>query len=500
MRNMRSVLRLLFVIAGAIACVQSVGAAGNNDGRYRHEKRRAGVVLYQFKTDLTPEQRAAVAGTLQLFKARVERNLRDGATVQTRFQLPKGVAEEQLVDLLLQSGALKWAEPDYEVQALAVPNDPYYTQQWWLPGVQATAAWDVTTGSSNILVAVCDTGVATTHPDLAPNLELPGYNTYLNNTYVTDTVGHGTMVAGIIGAVGDNGAGVASVGWKTRILPIRITYADGVGSAYLSDMAEGLTYAADRGAKVVNCSFSGYNSSTIETAAKYARGKGTVVCFAAGNSGVDMTVGYPDSTNIVVVGATSAQETLTSWSNYGKPVDIVAPGENILSTANTGDYGLASGTSFASPIIAGVAALVFSVNPGLSPADVEKALVMTAKDLGAAGDDSVYGAGLVQAGSAVAYGVNLVAAPVGLAASVSSKTVTLRWTNKANNATGLVVERAPSTKSGVGTYAVVATLASTAQNFSQTVASGSYSYRLRAVNGASGQVSAYTAAVNVTVR
>jgi len=488
---------LLFVCA---ALLSPAAEAQNGPGQH---KRRPGTVLFKFKSDATPEQVAAASSLLLQFNTRIDRYLRDGASLRVSSPLARVVSEETLALKLLLTGAMEYAEPDYEVQALLTPNDPSFAAQWWLSAVRAPAAWDLTTGTSTVIVAICDTGVCTTHPDLAPNLILPGYNSYLNNTYVEDTVGHGTMTAGCVGARGNNGLGVAGMAWGIKLLPIRITYADGVGSAYVSDMAEGLTYAADHGARVINCSFSGYNASAIEAAAKYCRGKGALVCFAAGNSAVDMTAGYPDTTNIVVVGATTAANTLASWSNYGKPVDVVAPGENILTTSLGGGYATVSGTSFAAPITAGLAALLFSVNPRLTPADVESLITKTCKDLGTAGNDNTYGYGLIQADAAVALAAGTPpaptapAAPTRLTAAATRKAVTLKWTDNAQNETGYHVERATQSGRTLGAYARLATLAANATSYSQTVASGTYAYRVQA---AGATPSGYSNVATVTVR
>jgi len=499
------IIRLTAVIRGMCLCAVIFmgmvldGQAAPDMQKQNAHKRRAGTILYQVRAEATPAQQAALQVALQSAGLRLEKQLRQGAF---RARAPRAAvgSEEALALRILQTGAVDWAEPDYEVQAVGIPNDPLFAQQWWHWAVHTPAAWDLTTGNSNIIIAVCDTGVQTTHPDLAAHLILPGYNTFLNNAYVEDSFGHGTMVAGFAGAIGNNGLGVAGMAWNIKILPIRITYADGVGSAYLSDMAEGLSYAADRGAKVINCSFSGYSSSTIETAAKYARGKGALICFAAGNSALDLSVGYLDSTNIVVVGATTATDTLASWSNYGKPIDMVAPGENVMTTYLGGGYASGSGTSFASPITAGLAALIFSVNPGLAPVEVERVLKSTCRDLGVAGDDNLYGAGMIQADAAVVLATKVIAAPTGLAATAALKTVTLKWTDKANNETGYYVERALKTRTTYGAFTRVATLSTNAQSFSQTVVAGSYAYRLQAFNGSTGVISDYSPTITITVR
>ena len=489
----------------AVVCIALLSPTAEAQPGGGKHKRRPGTVLFKFKVDATAQQINAASAVLLQFNARIDRQMRDGASLRIKSPLAQVVSEETLATKLLASGAVEYAEPDYEVQALATPNDPSFAAQWWLTNVRAPAAWDVTTGTSSVIVAVCDTGVNTTHPDLAPNLILPGYNTYLNTTYVEDTVGHGTMVAGCIGALGNNGIGIAGMAWKVKLLPIRITYADGVGSAYVSDMAEALTYGADRGAKVINCSFSGYNSSAVESAAKYCRGKGALVCFAAGNSAVDMTVGYPDTTNIFVVGATTSANVLASWSNYGKPVDVVAPGASILTTTLAGGYATVNGTSFASPITAGLAALLFSVNPKFTPAAVEGFITKSCKDLGAAGNDNTYGYGLIQADAALALAAGTPptppapvapAAPTSLTASAARKVVALKWADNATNETGYYVERATKT----GAFARIATLAANARSFSQTVTASTYSYRVRAFSTTTGLLSGYSNTATLTVK
>jgi subtilisin family serine protease len=496
--------KLLLALA-CIALLTPAAEAQNGPGRHQ---RRPGTVLFKFKDDATPEQIEAACNILIQFNARLDRQLRDGASLRVSSPLAQVVSEETLAMNLLLTGAMAYAEPDYVVQAQLTPNDPSFAAQWWLTDVHAPAAWNTTTGTNSVIVAVCDTGVCTTHPDLAPNLILPGYNTYLNNTYVEDTVGHGTQAAGCIGARGNNGLGVAGMAWNVKILPIRITFADGNGSAFVSDMAEGLMYGADHGAKVINCSFSGFNASTIESAAMYCRNKGALVCFAAGNGAVDMTTatGYPNTTNIFVVGATTASETLAAWSNYGTPIDVVAPGDSILTTTLNGGYATVSGTSFASPIAAGLAALIFSVNPNFTPAAVEGFITKTCKNLG---NNSNLGYGLIQADAAVALAAApaiapavLVApaAPTSLTATAAKKVVTLKWTDNAKNETAYYVESATKTGTSYGAYTRIATLAANATSFSQTVVTGSYNYRVQAAITTNSLVSAYSNVASVTVQ
>jgi hypothetical protein len=277
-----------------------------------------------------------------------------------------------------------------------IPNDYYYSYQWHLPKIQCPEAWDLTLGTTNIVVAVLDSGVESTHPDLAPVL-LPGWNALDNNTDTRDVTSHGTFVAGAAAALGQNSIGVASVAWGCRVMPIRVTDTNGYTSSAL--LASGLTYAADNGCKVANMSFRTTTSLTLSNALVYFRSKGGVVTASAGNEGV--ADASPNDPNLIIVGATDSGDLLASFSNQGAFVDLVAPGVSVASTGRNGSYGTTSGTSMSAPIVAGVAALVFSANPALTPAQVGQILTSTADDLGTPGWDQGYGWGRVNAYRAV---------------------------------------------------------------------------------------------------
>ena len=283
---------------------------------------------------------------------------------------------------------------------VASPDDPYYLMQWHLPAISAPSAWDLVQGDG-VTIAILDSGVDPTHPDLAAKL-VPGYNFYDNNNDTADVYGHGTKVAGTAAAAGNNNLGVAGVAWNALLMPIRVTGTDGY--AYTSTLSQGLIWAADHGARVMNMSFSGVAGiSTITSAAQYARNLGGVVVAAAGNCGCyDST---PENPYIISVSATDSSDNLASFSSRGEYVDLAAPGEGIYTTV-MGGYGSVSGTSFASPITAGVVSLIMAANPGLAPAEVEQVLKTTADDLGDPGPDTSFGSGLVNAHQAVlaAYG------------------------------------------------------------------------------------------------
>lgn len=305
-------------------------------------------------------------------------------------------AEEAIARALSKHPKIAFAEPDALIPPDdTIPNDPKYPSQWHLPVMKAPTAWDYTLGDG-VVVAVLDTGVDGTHPDLSGKL-VPGWNLYDNNADTSDVYGHGTNVAGVIGAAANNALGVASLAWNAKIMPVRISQPDGY--AYYSTIAAGLTWAADHGARVANISYMVTGSSTVTSAANYFRQKGGVVFVSAGNTGALEST--PENPAIISVSATTSSDVKASWSSYGNYVDLAAPGSGIVTTARGGGFASVSGTSFSSPAAAAVGALVLSVNPALSPDQVEQTLEQTAVDLGASGWDSHYGNGRVDALEAV---------------------------------------------------------------------------------------------------
>ena len=249
---------------------------------------------------------------------------------------------------------------------------------------------------SGVTVAILDSGIDATHPDLVGQL-VPGWNFYDNNSNTADVNGHGTMVAGVVAARGNNSIGVAGVAWGAKLMPVRVRAASGTGT--LSAFANGLTYAADHGARIANLSFPVQSSSSTQAAAQYFVNKGGVVFNSAGNyAALDST---PPSNSLVSVSATGSTDIVASWSSYGPYVDLSAPGVGIWTTSLGGGYSSVSGTSFSSPLSAGVAALMMSVNPSLAPSQIVSLMESTAVDLGTAGYDYSYGYGRVNAGAAV---------------------------------------------------------------------------------------------------
>jgi subtilisin family serine protease len=364
---------------------------------------------------------------------------------------------------------VKEVEFNHVVHTMMIPNDTYadpgqvgvwskgswgqsYEDLWGLKKIEADKAWDVATGSAQVTVAIVDTGVDYNHPDIAANVwnntgEIPGngidddHNGYVddyhgwdfttcaefdttgtcaqqkvqgNNT--SDDMGHGTHVAGTIGAVGNNGIGVVGVNWSVRLLPVKVFNKQ--GSGYSSEAASGIIYAADNGAKVINNSWGPSvrtpDDPLTESAIDYAYKKGSIVVFAAGNSNDDVSYYSPaNDSEVVTVAATDSNDQKASFSNWGSKIDVAAPGVGILSLkSSTGtmcssnvivasNYCHVSGTSMAAPHVSGEAALILSKHPEFTNEEVKAIIKQSADDIGNPGVDQYYGAGRINVSKAL---------------------------------------------------------------------------------------------------
>lgn len=332
------------------------------------------------------------------------------------YTVPAG-SEEQTIAALRQDPDVLYAEPNYRYQAAAIPNDPDWARQWNMPLIGMPTAWDVSTGAASVVVAVVDSGVDLGHPEFAGRLQ-PGYNALAPGLPPQDDLGHGTHVAGIVAAAGNNALGIAGVAWQTTIMPVKVL--DSSGGGYASQIADGLRWAADHGALVINMSWGGdAPSRTIAEAVDYAYRKGVVLVAAAGNCGGSNyldngclernPVFYPAALpNVIAVAATGPDDQPTSYTNHGSYVNLAAPGGDraapVWSTLplSRGGYGSMAGTSMAAPHVSGAAALLLATRPGLSNAEVASLLQASALDLGAAGRDDYYGDGRLNVAAALA--------------------------------------------------------------------------------------------------
>ena len=280
--------------------------------------------------------------------------------------------------------------------------DPLLAQQWGIYAIGADRVWTTTTGQG-VIVAVVDSGSGP-HPDLTDNL-LPG-RSFFNSTENQDgndidTSGHGSHVAGIIAAVANNGIGGSGVAPNAKILPIKVLDQAGQGDA--RDVAAGVRFAADSGAKVINLSLGGATESlSLTQAIQYATDKGSLVVAAAGNGGPTDRPKWPASLDLTIaVTAVDSSNNAPSFDQRGDYIDIAAPGANVVSTAK-GDYGILSGTSMAAGFVAGAAALLFAAEPRVTNAQVRDILLRTATDIGEPGRDVTFGTGLINMVAALA--------------------------------------------------------------------------------------------------
>jgi subtilisin family serine protease len=315
-----------------------------------------------------------------------------------------GTSVADAVADLERSGDVAYAEPDQPRRAFDLYPDeaatPRFANLWGLhntgqaigshvgtPGadIGAPAAWGVTTGSTSVKVAVVDSGVDRTHPDLFANLA-PGYDYAYDDSDPTDYEGHGTHVAGIIAARGNNSIGVTGVAWQTSLIPVQALDATGEGTT--SDIVSAYNFAVSKGARIVNASFGGQNFSQSEYNAIKAASNVLFVA-AAGNDTAndDATPSYPcayNLPNVLCVAATDNTDHLASFSNYGRTsVDIAAPGVNIYSTYKCDGYAWMSGTSMATPEVSGAAALVLAKFPTLTAAGLKTKLLANTDPLNA---------------------------------------------------------------------------------------------------------------------
>lgn len=278
-----------------------------------------------------------------------------------------------VLERLRRDPAVALAVPNRRLYALATVNDAMYGQLWGFQKAQVPQAWERTTGKADVIVAVVDSGVDDTHPDLKNGQIIRGPDLVDGDDVPQDEFGHGTHVAGTIAATANNGTGVAGMAYNCKVLAVRVLGRDGGGQ--LSDVADGIIKAQKLGAKVINLSLGGTESEPVlEQTVNQVAAAGTLVVAAAGNSNTSQP-SYPAGyKSVLAVGATDQQDRRASFSNYGANTAIAAPGVGILSTS-AGTYKSMSGTSMASPHVAAAAALLFSVKPDATPDQVRQALI-----------------------------------------------------------------------------------------------------------------------------
>ncbi|HDZ42302.1 MAG TPA: peptidase S8, partial [Bacteroidetes bacterium] len=328
------------------------------------------------------------------------------------LKIPLNADVQSIARELSQNPNIEYAEPRYIYKMYDVPDDPLYSDQWYLPKINASDAWDISQGDADVVIGIIDTGVDWTHPDLAENmwtnagetgLDAQGNNKRTNgidddnNGYIDDwngwdfcgddgytpdndpmdTHGHGTHCSGMASAVTNNEIGVAGLGRNCRIMPIRVIY-----YTTLLYGPEGIVYAADNGCDIVNLSWGGDPpSSFLNDAIQYAHQSGTFVIAAAGNDDTSEKK-YPASyANVLSVAATDENDTKADFSSYGSSIDVSAPGNHMLSAMLDDSYAYMSGTSMAAPLVAGLAGLIKSQNPNWTNVQIANQILMSADNI-----------------------------------------------------------------------------------------------------------------------
>ncbi|UTR09700.1 S8 family peptidase [Evansella sp. LMS18] len=328
-----------------------------------------------------------------------------------------GRTTEQLLEDLAGDPAVTWLEPNYMYSrqersekrggrarksvsgndtGTSSPDDEFYKPyQWNLEQIGADKAWPFSTGDEGVPIAVIDSGADPEHPDLRGRIS-GGYNAFENNGDYHDEHGHGTHVAGIAGAVTNNSDGIAGLSWNNPLLPVKALDHNAEGSSL--SIARGIVWAADNGAKVINLSLGdSHDSELMHDAIRYAYDKDVVLIAASGNDNVHIPM-YPAAyEEVLAVAAVTPHRERAFFSNYGDHIDVSAPGEHIPGTYPGSQYVVMSGTSMASPHVAGMAGLIRSVNPDLSNEEVYDIIRSSSDDAGDKGYDPYYGYGIINA-------------------------------------------------------------------------------------------------------
>jgi subtilisin family serine protease len=304
--------------------------------------------------------------------------------------------EQAFIESVVKVPSVRYAEYNWIVHAFLIPNDPLWGQQWGPQRIHCAEAWDSGTGSSSVEIAIVDTGIDYTHADISAHYVSGGHDWVNNDNDPMDDNNHGTHCAGIAVAVMNNAIGIAGVA-QVKVMAEKVLNSNGQGTS--SDVASGITHAANQGADVISLSLGSSNPSlVIENACNNAYdSKGVVLVAASGNDGQPQ-VSYPAAyDSVIAVGATNQADERCDFSNYGDKLELVAPGFHIMSTVRNNQYDSFDGTSMACPHVAGVAALAISKNPGKDNLWIRELLDHSAEDLGTPGKDIYFGYGLVDA-------------------------------------------------------------------------------------------------------
>lgn len=408
------------LVAGTLLVAMFAGCSVQTTGRTLSSTNAYTMDPTEFRADGVSKTRIAVGfkttTDADVFAAkyglRVRRSI--SSLKSAIFDIPLGTNPESMVTKIqnTEKTAVSFVETISKVKLEKEVNDPRAKEQYALNVTNALKAWDVTMGQKTTAIAVIDTGIDPNHPDLVGKV-ISKYNVFTKNDQVKDGAGHGTHTAGIAAAMADNSEGVAGMAPQCGLMIVQVLDANGSGSE--DTIAEGITWAADHGAKVMTMSLGLYQrSELVEKALQYALDKDICLVASAGNSNKrndHLTAPHLPSTypGVIEVAATDKNDKKAYFSNYGKTVTVAAPGVDILSTvptyrcddAQTLNYATMSGTSMASPCAAGVVGLIRAQHPDWTREQVVEQLKKSSTDIGTAGFDEYFGNGRVDALKAV---------------------------------------------------------------------------------------------------
>lgn len=371
--------RILILVVCAVLLMGSVVFSKEED---THEE-----IVVKFKSHISEEVKTRVRNIHgAVYSDKIEK-------IRAEILKVKKNNRGRVIEELTKSGLVEYAEPNHIATISAITNDLSLASQWGMFAIDAAdstglSGWNIATGDAGVRIAILDTGMSTKHPDLVGKIVVS--RNFSSSKTITDRNGHGSHVAGIAAAATNNARGVAGVGYNTSLMNVKVLGDN--GSGFYSWIANGIIWAADNGADVINMSLGGASGSQVLLdAVNYAWNKGVLLVAAAGNGGVS-SLSYPAAYEpIIAVAATTKTDTKPSWSNYGSWVDVAAPGLEIYSTYRGTSYATLSGTSMASPFVAGLAGLIWGQGICTTNTCVRNAIETTADPVAGTGIYWTYG-------------------------------------------------------------------------------------------------------------
>ena len=321
----------------------------------------------------------------------------------SKVRLKNGVKVNEWLEEWKDHSQIEYIQPNSIVRISQVPNDLYYSKQNYLKRINIENAWEEVNSTPELTIAIIDTGIDFQHPDLKENI-VAGINLIDKQGTSQDDNGHGTNVAGIVAATGNNNLGVTGITWKAKLMPIKVLDEKGEGDSFL--VGQGIRYAVDHGAKILLLSLGEpVFTPFMKEAVDYAESKNVLIVAASGNEGKDMN--YPSAfPNVLSVGAINHEDLYANYSNYGQQLDVVAPGDGIYTTGLKGIYTENSGTSMAAPQVAGLAALLMQKYPDLTPSQIRDLIKLSADDVDQKGWDARTGYGKINVAKALQFPID----------------------------------------------------------------------------------------------